>query len=334
MVWNRTDGNLGRRLEGFSLVVLDGARREVFRKDANLPAPRLPARRFPSTSTPPAASAAPPSAPSSAWDTEPAATFAELAGLIARGQDVAAAAQGHAPAPAQCLAQDQAATATASLVRWAKAVPATERTREDYVQAMQTAVDLAGLLPSAEAAAVRRDLRDLRVAVFVIRTVREGMRYDTPRLVVEAGKPFEIIIQNDDFMPHNLAVVNPGRPRENRSHLRQDVARAARLQGTRVHSQVARHPRRHPAARTGHEGDPPAHRAREGRRLRVRLHLPGTLARHVGPPRRHQATSRPTSRKTRSPNSPPPPPATTTATATRSDPGNGGAEPPKSPWVG
>ena len=38
----------------------------------------------------------------------------------------------------------------------------------------------------------------------------EQMRYDTPRLVVEAGKPFEIIVQNDDFMPHNLVVVKPG----------------------------------------------------------------------------------------------------------------------------
>src|SRR5439155_19150114 len=40
--------------------------------------------------------------------------------------------------------------------------------------------------------------------------VREQMRYDTPRLVVEAGKPFEIIVENTDFMPHNLAVVKPG----------------------------------------------------------------------------------------------------------------------------
>ena len=39
---------------------------------------------------------------------------------------------------------------------------------------------------------IRRDLREVRVAVFVIRTVREQMRYDTPRLVVEAGKPFEV----------------------------------------------------------------------------------------------------------------------------------------------
>jgi hypothetical protein len=60
-------------------------------------------------------------------------------------------------------------------------------------------------------------LKELRVAVFVIRTVREQMRYDTPRLVVEAGKPFEIIIENDDFMPHNLVVVNAGLPREGRA---------------------------------------------------------------------------------------------------------------------
>ncbi len=100
--------------------------------------------------------------------------------------------------------------ATAALIAWARKVPTAERTNEDYLQAMQTAGDLAGMLPPADAAAARRDLKDLRVAVFVIRTVKEQMRYDTPRLVVEAGKPFEIIFLNDDFMPHNLAVVNPG----------------------------------------------------------------------------------------------------------------------------
>jgi azurin len=50
----------------------------------------------------------------------------------------------------------------------------------------------------------------LRVPVFVIRTVREQMRYDTARLVVEAGKPFEIRFENVDFMPHNLVIVRPG----------------------------------------------------------------------------------------------------------------------------
>ncbi len=53
-------------------------------------------------------------------------------------------------------------------------------------------------------------MKTLRVAVFVVNTVREQMRYDTPRIVVEAGKPFEVIVANQDMMPHNLTIVNPG----------------------------------------------------------------------------------------------------------------------------
>jgi azurin len=46
--------------------------------------------------------------------------------------------------------------------------------------------------------------------MFVVRTVREQMRYDTTRLVVEPGKPVQIIVENADFMPHNLVIVRPG----------------------------------------------------------------------------------------------------------------------------
>jgi hypothetical protein len=45
----------------------------------------------------------------------------------------------------------------------------------------------------------------------VVKTVREQMRYDAPRPVVEAGKPFEVIIENPDAMPHNMVIVEPGR---------------------------------------------------------------------------------------------------------------------------
>jgi azurin len=51
---------------------------------------------------------------------------------------------------------------------------------------------------------------DLGVRVFVIKTVREQMRYDTPRIVVEAGKPIEIIFENTDMMPHNIVITQPG----------------------------------------------------------------------------------------------------------------------------
>jgi azurin len=66
------------------------------------------------------------------------------------------------------------------------------------------------MLQPPRAAEVLKDLRDVRVAMFSVKAVREQMRYDTPRLVVEAGKPFEITFENTDMMPHNLVVVRPG----------------------------------------------------------------------------------------------------------------------------
>jgi azurin/lysophospholipase L1-like esterase len=44
----------------------------------------------------------------------------------------------------------------------------------------------------------------------VIRTVTEEMRYDTPSFQVKPGEEVTIWFQNDDFMPHNLVVGEPG----------------------------------------------------------------------------------------------------------------------------
>jgi azurin len=66
----------------------------------------------------------------------------------------------------------------------------------------------------ADKPAMRKELRGLGVPVFVVKTVREQMRYDTQRLVVEKGKPFEIILENGDVMPHNLMVVDGGKHME------------------------------------------------------------------------------------------------------------------------
>jgi azurin len=74
----------------------------------------------------------------------------------------------------------------------------------------QAASELAGALPGAQSAAVRKALRELSVSVFVVKTVPEQMRYNTARLVVEAGKPFEVIFENDDVMPHNMVFAQPG----------------------------------------------------------------------------------------------------------------------------
>jgi azurin len=138
------------------------------------------------------------------------ATFSALAKLIAQGEQVNAAGQGIRALPRSAWDKQLAGDTANALLAYAKTVPAKSRTKQDYIETVQLASDLAGLLPREKATAVRNELRELSVPTFVIRTVREQMRYDIPRIVVEPGKPFEIILENPDFMPHNLVVVKPG----------------------------------------------------------------------------------------------------------------------------
>lgn len=137
-------------------------------------------------------------------------TFAALCRMIQKRQDITVAVRGIRVLPRNSWTAPEGQAAADAIVAWAKGVPADQRTTPEYVQSIQLAGDLASLTPPEKAAALRRDLKGLRVAVFVVNTVREQMRYDTPRIVVEAGKPFEIILENGDFMPHNLVVVTPG----------------------------------------------------------------------------------------------------------------------------
>jgi azurin len=140
---------------------------------------------------------------------DPGAVFSSLTTLIDRGEEVPAAAQGLRVIPRGKWPRAQASLAVNGLVKWARTVPVANRTTQDYSQIVQLAGDLAGLLPAEQASNARKELRELHVSLFVIRTVREQMRYDTPRLVVEASKPFEIIFENVDFMSHNLLIVKP-----------------------------------------------------------------------------------------------------------------------------
>jgi azurin len=136
--------------------------------------------------------------------------FNLIAAQLSSGKDVSTSARAIRKLPREAWAKDQAAPLSDAILKWAKAVPAGKRTDQDVVETMQVGMDLATLLPAADSARVRGELLDLSVSVFVIKTVREQMRYDVTRLVVEAGKPFEIIFENDDMMPHNLVVMQPG----------------------------------------------------------------------------------------------------------------------------
>ena len=209
-VWNRTENNGGyaSRLEGFDLTVLDADRHEIFKKTGN-PAPkesvRIEVQGDVAGSVRRAAIRA-----VAGLGKEPQAVFTALTDLIKKGDQTTTAAQSVMQLPRTAWSKEQAAPAVAALVAWAGKVPADGRTAQEYIETVQVANELSALLPAPDAAAARQALKELRVNVYVIKTLREQMRYDTPRLVVEAGKPFEIILQNMDTMAHNLVVVKPG----------------------------------------------------------------------------------------------------------------------------
>jgi azurin/glucose/arabinose dehydrogenase/type 1 glutamine amidotransferase len=136
--------------------------------------------------------------------------FSAFINLIDRGISVPDASRGINGLQRRAWDTAQAGNASIAIVKWARGVPRDQRTDQDYVETVQFASELADLLPADKSAIVRRELKGLKVAVFVINTLREQMKYDTTRVVVEAGKPFEIIFQNNDFMPHNIAIVRPG----------------------------------------------------------------------------------------------------------------------------
>ncbi len=136
--------------------------------------------------------------------------FSLIAGQLSSGRDVATSARAIRKLPREVWSKDQAAALSDAILKWAKTVPAAKRTDQDFVETIQVGLDLATLLPAADSARVRGELVDLSVSVFVIKTVREQMRYDLTRLVVVAGQEFEIIFENDDMMPHNLVVMQPG----------------------------------------------------------------------------------------------------------------------------
>ena len=140
--------------------------------------------------------------------------FQVLAGQLRQGRDMTVASRAVTQLPRDSWDKAQAGPVAEAILAWAKTIPADRRTSQDYVETVQVGNEMASLLPAADSARIRKQLLDLSVRVFVVKTVREQMRYDTTRLVVEAGKPFEIIFENTDMMPHNLVLVQPGKREE------------------------------------------------------------------------------------------------------------------------
>ncbi len=208
VIWNRTDGDYQERLAGYNVAILDGDRHEIFSKNGN-PAPKdsstIQIRSDAGGEIHRAAILALPN-----LGKDPKTVFSTLVGLIVRSDQVPTAAHAISLLPKEAWSADQSAAAVKGIVDWAKTVPSDNRTSREYTDTIQATDKLIALLPVDQATAATKALNDLNVMTFTIKTVREQLRYDIARLVVEAGKPFQVIFENPDAMPHNLVFVMPG----------------------------------------------------------------------------------------------------------------------------
>lgn len=137
-------------------------------------------------------------------------TFKTLAALVEAGTERSAAIAGLQALPQRTWPKEAALPLVNSLLDYLQSVPTTERTGADFANALQFANDLTSLLPGEQAQAIAKRLRGLGPAIIVLQAVYEQLRYDKTIIAVEAGKPVALILDNQDAMPHNIAILAPG----------------------------------------------------------------------------------------------------------------------------
>jgi len=140
-------------------------------------------------------------------DTE---TFKTLAALFRAGTERPAAIASLQRIPSKAWPKDAIEPLVNSLLEDLQGTAASERTGRDFSNALQFATDLASFLPDEKARNLAKTLRGLGPTIIVLRAVYEQLRYDKQLIVVEAGKAVAIVLQNEDAMPHNLAILAPG----------------------------------------------------------------------------------------------------------------------------
>jgi len=208
-VYNRTDGDLGRRLDGFSLKVLDADHNPVFEKD-RIDAPRKSVAVKVSDGDPAAAVRRSAMLALTYVRGQEVKTFALLAPLVSDPALRTAAIRALQRIPRTDWPADQARGLFDTVTGYLAALPVDQRTSPDALDAMEFGHALASLLPASEARAARGQLNEIGVRVVRIGTLFERMSYDQDVIVVRAGKPVEFVFENSDLMPHNLVVARPG----------------------------------------------------------------------------------------------------------------------------
>ncbi len=89
---------------------------------------------------------------------------------------------------------------------------------EDYAKSSKNIFDQSSLsevfvknhIHMLEPVNVIADLDDTNITTINIKTIKNEMKFDITNFEVEAGKSIQIVLENVDFMQHNLVIIKPG----------------------------------------------------------------------------------------------------------------------------
>ncbi len=209
VVWNRSEGDLGKRLDGFTVRVLDAARADVWKQEKT-PAPaRSVAMQTEGGGKAIQVRRAAMNALTYVRGQE-TKTFATLTKFIRDDVDRVSAIRALQRLPRATWPKEEAPALVDVLVASIQKLPAAERTSPAALDQFEFADALATLLPADRAKKVRATLGELGVRVIRLGTVFERMSFDKDVLVLQVGKPVEFVFENTDLMPHNFVVAQPG----------------------------------------------------------------------------------------------------------------------------
>ena len=137
-------------------------------------------------------------------------SFERLAGFIRGGVERPAAIRSILDIGKEHWLDGEVAPLAEAIVAHALEAPADERTETPFLDTVRLGNELASLLDVETGRKIRGILDDLEVTIILLRTLIDQTSYDKRRIVVETGKRVEIVLENDDFMPHNLVITVPG----------------------------------------------------------------------------------------------------------------------------
>jgi plastocyanin len=211
VIYNRTDSTLGKRLDGYTLKILDLARKDV-QVLVKQPAPAAKVEH-PFAGGIDAAVVVRRAAMTALTTVrgQETKTFQTLAKYVKTDSDRVAAIHAIQRIPRQFWPKDEETVKLVELMLGhIRKIPTKERTGQDALDALEFADSLASLLPIDQARKIRVELGQLGVRVIRIGTLPERMAYDKEVIVVEKGKAVEFLFENFDLMPHNLVFARPG----------------------------------------------------------------------------------------------------------------------------